>query len=87
MCAGSDNQGGLVGLLRDPLIRLVMNSDGVTEQDMIDLMDQLHRSLAARESERRSVPERQAALNRRRASDVPRRSRVTDCGPSTPCVQ
>ena len=41
MCAGSDDQGDLASLLRDPLIRLVMNSDGVTEQDMSDLMEQL----------------------------------------------
>jgi hypothetical protein len=36
-------------LLRDPLIRLVMESDGVTEPEMIALMDQLCRALAARE--------------------------------------
>ena len=36
-------------LLRDPLIRLVMESDGVTEQEMIAVMDQLRRALAARE--------------------------------------
>jgi DNA invertase Pin-like site-specific DNA recombinase len=42
-------------LLRDPLIRLVMESDGVTEQEMIALMDQLRRALAARERRIRSV--------------------------------
>jgi hypothetical protein len=30
-------------LLRDPLIRLVMESDGVTEQEMNAVMDQLRR--------------------------------------------
>ena len=50
MCAGSNDDEGLTGLLRDPLIRLVMRSDGVTEQAMIDVIDQLRRSLAARAS-------------------------------------
>ena len=35
-------------LLRDPLTRLVMASDGVTEEDMIALLSQLQRSLARR---------------------------------------
>ena len=50
MCAGSNDDEGLNSLLRDPLIRLVMQSDGVTEQAMIDVVDQLRRSLAARAS-------------------------------------
>jgi hypothetical protein len=41
-------------LLRDPLIRLVMKSGGVTQQEMIAVMDQLRRSLAAREGRIRS---------------------------------
>jgi hypothetical protein len=45
----------IASLLRDPLIRLVMNSDGVTEQDMIAVMNQLRRSLKAREGDMRSV--------------------------------
>jgi hypothetical protein len=49
VCAGSDDEAGLNGLLRDPLIRLVMDSDGVTEQAMIALVEQVRRSLAARE--------------------------------------
>jgi hypothetical protein len=36
-------------LLRDPLIRLVMASDGVTEQDIITLVEQLGEAIAARE--------------------------------------
>jgi hypothetical protein len=39
---------GLANFLRDPLIRIVMNSDAVTEDAMIAIMDQLSRSLAAR---------------------------------------
>ena len=35
MCAGSDDRLQFASLLRDPLIRLVMDSDGVTEQEMI----------------------------------------------------
>jgi len=49
VCARSDDA-ALARLLRDPLIRLVMDSDGVTEQAMIALMRQLRRSLAAREA-------------------------------------
>ena len=49
MCAGSDDEAGLNSLLRDPLIRLIMDSDGVTEQAMIALVEQVRRSLAARE--------------------------------------
>jgi hypothetical protein len=50
VCARSDDA-ALARLLRDPLIRLVMDSDSVTEQAMIALMQQLRRSLAAREAE------------------------------------
>ena len=49
MCAGQDDGMRFPDLLRDPLIRLVMESDGVAEQEMIALMDQLRRALAARE--------------------------------------
>jgi hypothetical protein len=45
MRAGSGDQSGLANLMRDPLIRLVMKSDGVTEQAMMALMDQVRRSL------------------------------------------
>ena len=65
MCAGPNDQDGLASLLRDPLIRMVMNSDGVTEQDMIDLMDQLRPSLATRERELRSAHRCLDALTRR----------------------
>jgi hypothetical protein len=49
VCAGSDHEVASTDLLRDPLIRLVMESDGVTEQAMIALVVQVRRSLAARE--------------------------------------
>jgi hypothetical protein len=49
MCAGQNDVMRFPDLLRDPLIRLVMKSDGITEQEMIALMDQLRRALAARE--------------------------------------
>jgi hypothetical protein len=42
--AGWDAEIWLDDLLRDPLVRLVMDSDGVTERDMIVLFDQLRRS-------------------------------------------
>ena len=41
-------------LLRDPLIRLVMESDGVTEQEMIAVLYQLRRALVERECRPRS---------------------------------
>jgi hypothetical protein len=49
MCRESHDKVKFPDLLRDPLIRLVMKSDGVTEQEMIALMDQLRRAQAARE--------------------------------------
>ena len=49
MCAGQNDVMRFPDLLRDPLIRLVMKSDGVTQSEMIALMDQLRRALAARE--------------------------------------
>jgi hypothetical protein len=54
MCAESDDRLEFASMLRDPLIRLVMDSDGVTEQEMIAVMDQLRRALAAREGRLRS---------------------------------
>jgi hypothetical protein len=53
--AGSDAEFGLASLIRDPLIRLVMKSDGVTEQAMMALMDQVRRSLTLRASNVGSV--------------------------------
>ena len=44
MCAGQDDGMRFPDLLRDPLIRLVMESDGVTEQEMNGVMDQLGRA-------------------------------------------
>jgi len=48
MCGKSDDQMRFPDPLRDPLIRLVMKSDGVTEQEMNGVMDQLRRALAVR---------------------------------------
>jgi hypothetical protein len=49
MCAGWRHEDGSDEWLRDPLIRLVMNSDGVTEEAMIGVLRQLRHDLAARE--------------------------------------
>ncbi|MGA8198180.1 MAG: hypothetical protein WB902_33010 [Acetobacteraceae bacterium] len=49
VCVGSDHENRVATLLRDPLIRLVMISDGVTEQAMVAVMEQLRQSLAARQ--------------------------------------
>ena len=40
---------GFPDLLRDPLIWLVMESDGATEQEMIGVIDRLRCALATRE--------------------------------------
>jgi len=50
VCAEIDCEARFGDLLRDPLIRLVMESDGVTDRDMIALRDQVRRVLAARDS-------------------------------------
>jgi hypothetical protein len=44
VCAETDCDARFGDLLRDPLIRLVMASDGVTEQEMLALRDQLRRA-------------------------------------------
>ena len=49
MCAEQNDVMRFPDLLSDPLIRLVMKSDGITEQEMNALMVQLRRALAARE--------------------------------------
>jgi hypothetical protein len=56
MCAGSEDGVRLPRLLRDPLTRLVMDSDGVTEQALIELIDQVRRSLAARKRQQPRRP-------------------------------
>ncbi len=66
MRAGSDAEFGLANLMRDPLIRLVMKSDGVTEQAMIALMDQVRRSLELRASDVGSVHANPAGSHQRR---------------------
>jgi hypothetical protein len=55
VCVASDHEERVATLLRDPLIRLVMISDGVTEQAMIAVMEQLRQSLAARQGQMPSV--------------------------------
>jgi hypothetical protein len=49
MCPTSKNERSVNELLRDPLIRLVMDSDGVTEQAMIGVLEHLRIALAARQ--------------------------------------
>ena len=48
MCARADHDVTFAGLLHDPLIRLVMLSDGVTEDALAALMNRVRCSLAAR---------------------------------------
>ena len=48
MCCANRADVSFADLLRDPLIQLVMRSDGVTEQDMIELHDQVCHAQAGR---------------------------------------
>jgi len=52
MCEGPEDGLRFPDLQRDPLIRLVMESDGVTEQETNAVMDQLRRLGSARVSPR-----------------------------------
>ena len=64
MCVGSDHENRVATLLRDPLIRLVMISDGVTEQAMVVVMEQLRQSLAARQDTTAAAHRRANATRR-----------------------
>ena len=67
MCARANYDEAFTSLLHDPLIRLVMLSDGVTEDALIDLMTQVRQSIAAREQARRpTLNVQRAPLNRER---------------------
>jgi hypothetical protein len=48
MCVKDSSGLTLTGLLQDPLTRMLMRSDGVTEQDFSDLMMRVKDSLLAR---------------------------------------
>jgi hypothetical protein len=48
VCARADYDEAFTSLLHDPLIRLVMLSDGVTEDAMAALLSRVSQSLAAR---------------------------------------
>ena len=67
MCARANYDEAFTSLLHDPLIRLVMASDGVTEDAMIGLMTQVRQAIAAREQPPRPTLNVQCApLNRER---------------------
>jgi hypothetical protein len=50
MCTMTISMLTMAGMLQDPLIRLVMHSDGVSEQDMSNLLNRVKDSLEAREA-------------------------------------
>lgn len=54
MCTGAQKDLGRIDLLDDPLIRLVMESDGVSEDEIAALMERVRTALlsAARETAR-----------------------------------
>jgi hypothetical protein len=51
MCNGTQKDHGCIDLLEDPLIRLVMESDGVSKQEITALMERVRQALL---SDRRS---------------------------------
>jgi hypothetical protein len=53
MCMTTASTLTLTGMLRDPLIRLVMRSDGVSEEDFSELLFRVKDTLMARDA---SVP-------------------------------
>ena len=50
MCMTTVSTLTLTGMLQDPLIRLVMRSDGVSEQDFSDLLFRTKQTLLARDT-------------------------------------
>jgi hypothetical protein len=45
MCNSAQKDHGCIDLLEDPLIRLVMESDGVSEQEITALMERVRQAL------------------------------------------
>ena len=62
----------LAALARDPLVRLVMASDGVTEAELVDVLRTAQRAVAARTVASRACD---VAPRRRRLGLVPTRAR------------
>jgi hypothetical protein len=62
----------LTALARDPLVRLVMASDGVTEAELVDVLRTAQRAVAARAVTSRACD---AAPRRRRLRVVPTKAR------------
>lgn len=50
MCMTTISTLTLTGMLQDPLIRLVMHSDGVSEQDFSELLFRTKQTLLARDT-------------------------------------
>jgi hypothetical protein len=57
MCTEQTTALTLRGWLRDPMIRLVMESDGVTEQEMIALVRRITAAVASRPEALPSLPQ------------------------------
>ncbi len=60
MCTTTISTLTLAGLLQDPLIRMVMRSDNVSESDHSELLHRVQESLIARAS--KQEPELEAAF-------------------------
>jgi hypothetical protein len=56
VCTRADYDETFANLLHDPLIRLVMQSDGVTEEAMVALLSRVRGSLLARVRPPRPAP-------------------------------
>ena len=76
MCAGSSYDAALTALLQDPLIRLVMASDGVTDDELRALIQDVQAFLLARRvSTCTQVPTRSTCgqgLTRQRRAELPK---------------
>ena len=64
MCTGSQRDCGCIDLLEDPLIRLVMESDGVSPREIAALMERVRQALLSDglKTESSEVQSRQGVL-------------------------
>ncbi len=64
MCIAAQTDYGCIDLLEDPLIRLVMESDGVSRHEIAELMERVRQALLAdgRKAVRSAAQSRQGLL-------------------------
>ena len=64
MCIAAQTDDGCIDLLDDPLVRLVMDSDGVSRHEIAELMERVRQALLAngRKAVRSAAQSRQGML-------------------------